>query len=147
MNSRIRYLLLTGFTVAMVQCAAQQQTQPDRDAVKTASEVIFVPPLTGGSNTSKIVTVVTNQFFLKSMSVMRYDMRIGSATGIVPFRIDSGATNRTRVDARSWRLGIEEAERINLMQMNEYRQRATLQNEGAPTLTVPPGGETIFKAK
>jgi hypothetical protein len=145
-NSRIRYLLLlTGFTVAIVQCGAQQQTQSDHDAVKAKSEVIFVQPLTGDSNTSKIVT---NQLFLKSMSgFMSYDVRIGLATGIVPLRLDSGVTNRgASAGARSWRLGIEQAERINVMQMNEYRQRATLQNAGAPTLT-PPGVETIFNAK
>ena len=145
MNSRIRYLLLTGFSVAIVQCGAQQLTQPDRNAVKTTSEIIRVQPLTGDSNTSKIVT---NQFFLKSMSAMSYDVRIGSATGMVPLGSDYGTTNSVRrIDARSWRLGIEQAERINLMQMNEYRQRATLQNASEPTLRVPAGVETIFNVK
>jgi hypothetical protein len=147
MNSRVRYLLLTGFAVAIVQCAAQQQTQPDRDAVKTTSEVIFVQPLTGGSNTSKITT---NQLFLKSMNgLMSYDARISSATGMGPLRFPYGTTNPvTRVDARPWRLGIEEAERINLMQMNEYRWRnTTIPSSSTPETFYPSATERMFNAR
>ena len=145
MNSRIRYLILAVFTVAIVQCGAQQQTQPDHGMVKTTSEVIYVQPLTGDSSTSQIVT---NQLFLKSMSAMSYDLRIGSATRTVPLRIDSRATNRARVDARSWRLGIEQAERINLMQMNEYRWRnTTIPNSSTPGTFHPAATERMFHAK
>ena len=147
MNSRIRYLLLTGFTVAIVKCAAQPQTQPDGDAVKTKSEVIFVQPLTGGSNTSNIVT---NQISLTSLKgLMSYDARIGSAPGLVPLRFDYSATNSgRRIDARHWRLGIEQAERINLMQMNEYRLRNSSQQIFNTRETFHPSGfEMIFNPK
>jgi hypothetical protein len=145
-NTRIGYLLLTGFTVAMVRCGAQQQTQPDGGAVKTTSEVIQVKPIAADSNTSKIVT---NQFFLKSMSAMNYDMKIGSATSVVPLLFDSGLTSRvTRADVRSGRLGIEQAERINLMQMNEYRLRNSLQQIFDTRETFhPSGSEMIFNPK
>ena len=124
MNCLARYLLLTGFAVTIVKCAAQQQTQPDRAAAKISSEVIFVQPLTQGSNKPD-PNFEFNLLSLKgTTNWMSYDARIGSATGMVPLRFDYSAPNSSRrIDARHWRLGIEQAERINLMQMKDYRWR------------------------
>ena len=147
MNPGIRYWILAGFTVAIVKCGAQQQIQPDREAVKATSEVIQVQPLTGGSNASKITT---NQLFLKSINgLMSYDARISSTNGIAPLSSDYGVTDSAkRIDARHWRLGIEQAERINLMQMNEYRWRNTaIPNSSTPETFYPAATERMFNAK
>jgi len=152
MSSRVRYLLLMGFAVAIVQCAAQQQTQPDRDAVKTTSEVIQVQPLTQGSNTSKTVIMI-DPLFLKSMNgLMSYDARIGPPPGMGPLRFDYGATNSgmrtTKIDDRPWRLGIEQAERMNLMQMNNYRWRSTTTpSSSTPEAFYPSATERMFNAR
>jgi hypothetical protein len=149
MNCRILHLLLTGFMLAIVKCAAQSPAELDYDVVRKRSGSITWQALTRGFNKSE---PIINLSSLKGMSnLMSYDAKMGSTLSGGPLRFDYGAPNlgvkATKIDDRPWRLGIEQAERINLMQMNEYRQRATLENASVPTLTVPAGGEMIFNAK
>jgi hypothetical protein len=97
MNSGIHYVLLTGFAVAIVKCAAQQQIQPHRDAAKTDSEVIYVQPLTGGGSNKFEPRLIFNLLSLKGMTnLMSYDARISSATAMVPLRFDYSAINSSR---------------------------------------------------